>query len=316
MSQWGIIVTFLQQFQWWRERCKKYPPNEIHRAGELSELRLEKLSRAAGKANGWHVFASVRIPDPVDGGRREIDLVIVGGNTLLVVEQKHWAGRFEINSDEEFVQFRNNGSVHNHSTVAERIARKARMLNEFHLQRIKQKQPNINSVDVRVIIAMTHQKLEWPKIPNTFQQEMVDEAGFIKILESTIPGKLNEELLQTVEGFSTWDEIELHGGLTLKGDLIQLGLGSEIDDWFKLREGGLDVQTNHQRSIFSIFNKNPSRVKLWLWPKNIEATLVNNLHLRMHVVGEKESRLVNWANVNKVFVSRPSAEWGEKPISK
>ena len=84
-------MAFLQQFQWWRARCKKHPPDDIHRAGELSELRLEKLSRAAGKANGWHVFASVRIPDPADGGRREIDLVIVGGNTLLVVEQKHWA---------------------------------------------------------------------------------------------------------------------------------------------------------------------------------------------------------------------------------
>lgn len=307
-------MAFLQQFQWWRARCKKHPPDEIHRAGELSELRLEKLSRAAGKANGWHVFASVRIPDPDDGGRREIDLVIVGGNTLLVVEQKHWAGRFEINEDGEFVQFRNNGSEHNHSTVAERIARKARMLNEIHHHRIKQKQSN--SVEVRVIVAMTHQKLEWPKIPKNFQQEMVDEAGFIKILEETVPGKLNEDLLQTVEGFSTWDEIELHGGLTLKGDLIHLGLGSEIDDWFKLRGGDLNVQTTHHRSIFSIFNKTPSRVKLSHGSKNIEATLAKDLQLKMHVVGEKERRFVDWANVNKVFASRPPAEWGEKPNSK
>ena len=307
-------MALLQQFRWWRVRCKKHPPDDIHRAGELSELRLEKLSRAAGKANGWHVFASVRIPDPDDGGRREIDLVIVGGNTLLVVEQKHWAGRFEINEDEEFVQYRNNGSEHNHSTVAGRIARKARMLNEIHHRRIEQKQSD--SIEVRVIVAMTHQKLEWPKIPKNFQQEMVDEAGFIKILESTVPGQLNEELLRTVEGFSTWDEIELHGGLTLKGDLIHLGLGSEIDDWFKLREGDLNVQTTHRRSIFSTFNKIPSRVKLSHGSKNIEATLAKDLHLKMHVVGEKERRLVDWANVNKVFASRPPAEWGEKPNSK
>ena len=307
-------MALLQQFRWWRVRCKKHPPDDIHRAGELSELRLEKLSRAAGKANGWHVFASVRIPDPDDGGRREIDLVIVGGNTLLVVEQKHWAGRFEINGDEEFVQFRNNGSVHNHSTVAERIARKAGMLNEIHHRRIKQEQSD--SIDVRVIVAMTHQKLEWPKIPKGFKQEMVNESDFIKILESTIPGELNEDLLRTVEGFSTWDEIELHGGLTLKGDLIRLGLGSEIDDWFKLREEDLNVQTTHSRSIFSIFNKTPSRVKLSHGSKNIEATLAKDLHLEMHVVGEKERRLVDWANVNKVFASRPPAEWGEKPNSK
>ncbi|NCG41987.1 MAG: hypothetical protein GWO84_00375 [Euryarchaeota archaeon] len=307
-------MALIQQFHWWRTRCKKHPPDDIHRAGELSELRLEKLSRAAGKANGWHVFASVRIPDPADGGRREIDLVIVGGNTLLIVEQKHWAGRFDINGDEEFIQYRNNGSVHNHSTVAERIARKARMLNEIHHRRINQKQTD--SIEVRVIVAMTHSKLEWPKIPKNFKQEMVNETDFIKILESTVPGELNEDLLQTVEGFSTWDEIELHGGLTLKGDLIQLGLGSDIDDWFKLRKEDLNVQTTHRRGVFSIFNKRPSQVKLSHGTKNIEATLAKDLCLKMHVVGEKERRLVDWATVNKVFAARPPAEWGEKPRSK
>jgi len=300
--------------RWWKTRCKKHPPDDIHRAGELAELRLEKLSRAAGRDNGWHIFGSVRIPDPDDGGRREIDLVIIGGNTMLIVEQKHWAGRFEINNDGEFIQFRNNGTEHNHSTVAERIARKARMLNKIHHNRMDLK--DANSIDVRVIVAMTHQKLEWPKIPDGFQQEMVDEAGFIKILESTKPGQLNEDLLQTVQGFSTWDEIELHGGLTLKGDLIQLGLGSEIADWFQTRDGDLNVQTNHKRSIFSIFNKTPSQIKLAHGTKNVEATLARNLQLEMHVVGDKKRRLVKWANINKVFASKPPAKWGEKPNSK
>ena len=304
----------MQQLRWWKSRCKKHPPDDIHRAGELAELRLEKLSRAAGRENGWHVFASVRIPDPDDGGRREIDLVIVGGNTMLVVEQKHWAGRFEINGEGEFIQFRNNGTEHNHSTVAERIAKKARMLNKIHHKRMDLK--DVNSIDVRVIVAMTHQKLEWPIIPDDFQQEMVDETGFIKILESTIPGEINEDLLQTVRGFATWDEIELHGGLTLKGDLVQLGLGSEIDEWSKQRENELNVQTNHRRGIFSIFNKTPSQVKLSHGTKNIEATMAKDLHLEMHVVGEKNRRLVNWANINKVFVSEPPAEWGKKPNSK
>ena len=299
---------------WWRLRCKKHPPNDIHRAGELAELRLEKLSRAAGRKNGWRVFASVRIPDPADGGRREIDLVIVGGNALLVVEQKHWAGRFEINDDDEFVQYRNNGTEHNHSTVAERIARKARILNEIHHNRMDLKETN--GIDVRVIVVMTHQKLEWPKIPNDFQQEMVDEAGFIKILESTAPGETNEDLLQTVQGFSTWDEIELHGGLTLKGDIIQLGLGAGIDEWFELRESDLNGQTNHRRSIFSIFNKTPSQVKLEHGSKHVEATLARDLHMEMHVVGEQSRRLVDWANINKVFVSKPPAKWGQKPSSK
>ena len=36
---------------------------------------------------------------------------------------------------------------------------------------------------------MTHQRLEWPEIPTNLAAEMVDEAGFIKILESTNPGR-------------------------------------------------------------------------------------------------------------------------------
>lgn len=307
-------MAFLQQFHWWRARCKKHPHDDIHRAGELAELRLEKLSRAAGKANGWHVFASVRIPDPEDGGRREIDLVIVGGNTLLVVEQKHWAGRFAINNQQEFIQYRNNGTEHNHSTVAQRIERKAKMLLQIHQQRIaNEKSPEI---EVRVIVAMTHQKLEWPKIADDFPQQMVDEAGFIKILESTDPGPLNQQLIRTVEGFSTWDEIELHGGLTLKGDLIELGLGAQIDEWHSRRQDDLNGQTTHRRNIFSIFDKTPSQVKLTHSSKNIEATLAKDLHLQMHVVGEQSKRLVDWANINKVFVSKPPAAWGKKPNSK
>ena len=81
-----------QRWKWWRERRRHHPPDDIHRAGELAEQRLAKISRAAGKKNGWHVFESVRIPDAEQGGKREIDLVIVGGNTMLVVEQNTGRG--------------------------------------------------------------------------------------------------------------------------------------------------------------------------------------------------------------------------------
>ena len=84
-----------QRWTWWRERRRFHPPDEIHRAGELAEQRLAKISRAAGKANGWRIFESVRIPDVEQGGKREIDMVVVGGNTMLVVEQKHWSGRLK-----------------------------------------------------------------------------------------------------------------------------------------------------------------------------------------------------------------------------
>ena len=149
----GLIANF----KWLWDRRKKFPPDDIHRAGELAEMRLVKLSRAAGKNSGWEIYDSVRIPDP-DGGRREIDMVLIGGNQILVVEQKHWAGSFAINNEHQFIQTRKNGSNHNHDGVADRIARKARLLKELHCKRLDLNEEQ--SPEVRVIVAMTHQKLE------------------------------------------------------------------------------------------------------------------------------------------------------------
>ena len=101
-------MSIIKRVTWLLQRRKKFPHDDIHRAGELAEMRLAKLSRAAGKNNGWKIHESVRIPDP-DGGRREIDMVIIGGNTMLVVEQKHWAGSFRINKEHHFIQRRKNG---------------------------------------------------------------------------------------------------------------------------------------------------------------------------------------------------------------
>ena len=135
----------------------------------MAEQRLARISRAAGKENGWHVFESVRIPDEEQGGKREIDLVIVGGNSLLVVEQKHWSGTFVINAEEEFIQQRKNGSSHNHSTVNQRITRKSRMLIAMHRERVG----NDDDVDVRVILSFTNRSLHWPQnvlLPTTLIQ--------------------------------------------------------------------------------------------------------------------------------------------------
>ena len=124
---------------------------------------MEKLCRAAGKTNRWSVYPSVRIPDP-DGGRREIDLILVSGTTVLVVEQKHWSGRFEVFEDGEFLQHRNKGGEHSHATVAHRIARKARLLEEIHRKRFPD-----NEMSFHVLVAMTHPRLEWPIRFQTFR---------------------------------------------------------------------------------------------------------------------------------------------------
>ena len=303
-----------QRWKWWRERRRHHPPDEIHRAGELAEQRLAKTSRAAGKKNGWHIFESVRIPDVEQGGKREIDLVIIGGNTMLVVEQKHWSGSFEINADEEFIQHRKNGTTHNHSTVNQRIARKSRMLVAMHNERVGKD----DGVDVRVVLAFTNRNLDWPSNVMDLGSIVKDEAGFIGLLEDENPGELNEALLETLQGFGTWDEVELNGGLMCKGDVLDLGLGDGIETWQDGRRTPLLGSTDHPRGFLTLFTAPPSQLNLNTGERHMEAKLPFGKSLRMHVVGRKSPEDIPWSTVASLNLSTPSLNDGlgqtlEKP---
>lgn len=301
-------MGFIANFKWLWDRRKKFPPDDIHRAGELAEMRLVKLSRAAGKNSGWEIYDSVRIPDP-DGGRREIDMVLIGGNQILVVEQKHWAGSFVINKEHQFIQTRKNGSNHNHDGVADRIARKARLLKELHCKRLDLNEEQ--SPEVRVIVAMTHQKLEWPKIPNDLAAEMVNEKGFIDIVKNVKPGPPSDDLLATMGGFNTWDEVHLHGGLMKKGDVLQLGLGEEINNIFASRKDVVSAETQQKRGFLSIFDKNPANLSIKIGNKNAAIKLGPHAKLKMHVVGDESPSEINWSNIVKISLSKPPEEWNK-----
>ena len=295
-------MKLAQRWNWWRERRRFHPPDEIHMAGELAEQRLSRISRAAGKSNGWHVFESVRIPDAELGGKREIDMVIVGGNTMLVVEQKHWSGSFEINADEEFIQHRKNGSKHNHSTVNQRIARKSRMLAAMHKERVGQDQ----EINVDVVLAFTNRNLDWPERVRQLGSTVKDEVGFVEMLETNNPGELNEDLLETIAGFGTWDEVELNGGLLLKGDVLDLGLGNEVEAWQAQRTEPLQGEIVHPKGIKAFLSSRPSRMTLRHGQHNMEANLPYGKQMKMHVVGKKAPQFVPWSTVASLNLSRPS----------
>ena len=301
-------MSFLKRLSWLMERRKKFPPDDIHRAGDLAEMRLAKLSRAAGRDNGWKIYESVRIPDP-DGGRREIDMVIIGGNSILVVEQKHWAGSFRINKEHHFIQKRKNGEEHSHDGVADRIARKARLLSELHQNRLGLDSEELP--DVRVIVAMTHQRLDWPRIPEGLAAEMVNEKGFLDIIKAVNPGKPNLDLVETLEGFNTWDEVHFHGGLMNKGDVFELGLGPDIEGLFAQRECEVTRSTDHKRGLLAIFDKQPSKASIKIGKKNANVTLAQGASINMHVVGEAKPRRIPWACIDKIVLSKPPAEWNK-----
>ena len=151
----------------------------------MAEQRLAKISRAAGKANGWHVFESVRIPDVEQGGKQKSIW------SSLAVTCWSWSKTlvrsFEINAEEEFIQHRENGP---RTTTAPSISES--LANPNASGRAQRTRGKDDDVDVRVV----------PRSPtgtSTGRERdtyiVKDEAGFIGLLESE-PGQLNEARLK------------------------------------------------------------------------------------------------------------------------
>jgi len=220
---------------------------------------------------------------------------------MLVVEQKHWSGTFEINAEEEFIQHRKNGTTHNHSTVNQRIARKSRMLNAMHNERVGKD----DGVDVRVVLAFTNRNLDWPKSVNQLSSEVYNEAEFISVLENGDPGELNEELLKTVAGFGTWDEVQLNGGLMCKGDVLGLGLGDDVEAWQSARTTPLTAQISHKSGFASMFSSQPSSMELAHGTLRLSASLPYGAAMKMHVVGKKAPEEIPWSTIEAINLSKP-----------
>ena len=81
-------------------RRKKFEPEGHVVSGRLAEFRLMKLTRAV--CGDALVLEGIRLPDPDEGGRREIDMVIATKDEILFVEQKHWSGSFTITEEGRF----------------------------------------------------------------------------------------------------------------------------------------------------------------------------------------------------------------------
>jgi len=179
------------------------------------------------------------------------------------------------------------------------------------LEEIHRKRYPDNAMTFQVLVAMTHPRLEWPeKIPE-LPAEMVNEGQLLDRIQSTGGEKIDSEFFETMDGFGTWDEIHMHGGLKLKGDLLDLGLGSGIEEWDVHRDGELKASTNHPRGFFSIFKETVSQITLNdSGGRHIEIKCKEGPMLKMHVVGQTNSEEVDWMQVDGVLASKRPREWG------
>ena len=96
-----------------------------------------------------------------------------------------------------------------------------------------------------------------------------------------------------------------------KGDVFELGLGSDIDSLFAKRECEVIGSTQHKRGLFAVFDKQPSKASIKIGKKNANVTLAHGACINMHVVGESKPRQIPWACIEKIVLSKPPAEWNK-----
>jgi hypothetical protein len=265
----------------WLARRKSFEPEGHVVSGRLAEYRLLKLTRAVSK--DALVLEGIRFPDPEQGGRRELDMVIATKDEILFIEQKHWSGSFSITDEGKFLQKRKNGSFLEHKDIVAWTTRKGDIIAKIHKDRCGQDLPK-----AKTILVFSNSNLQWSAIPKG--AETYDELGFIDMLDKKQKSAPDEQLKQTLEGFGTWDTIHLNGGKTLHGDILKYPF------------------TKRDCSI-----RNSGLFGLIVGPKSKLSTgqiVIDLTGPHISVVGEEGSRTIPFAHISKIEFSNPKEEWG------
>jgi hypothetical protein len=266
-----------------RSRRKRFDPEGHVVSGRLAEFRLLKLTRAV--AGDALVLEGIRIPDPEEGGRREIDMVIATADEILFVEQKHWSGSFTITSEGRFFQQRKTGGTLMHKNIVSWTARKGDILCDLHENRTDKEAP-----PSRTVLVFSNKNLEWAPLPEEVPAEAYDELGFIDMVEKMTKLPPSKELRETLMGFGTWDTIHLNGGKTVHGDILEYPF-PRID---------CTVKNN---GVFGLV----------VGPKSTLTTgqtITDQSGPYVSVVGEDGSRIIPFAHISKIEFSNPKKEWG------
>ncbi|MDA0716426.1 MAG: nuclease-related domain-containing protein [archaeon] len=286
----------LDRLRWRMERRIKTEPDTIQRAGESAEFRLGQYLRAAGKKTGWKIYESLRVPQKDGPHRGEIDFVLLHGSDVFSVEQKHWAGTLQIGQDGEFIQQRPNGTSQVHGDVKAKHERKTSDLEHYLLQH-----HDATDFGIHTWFAFTHPRFEF-EASSDLGIDIVNQKEIVERLEQSVNKPQNGNVASSLDALGTWDEVEVYGGRTFKGDVLDLGLSVLLTDLRALTHPLTLIEVSHNRSLLSLFSLSPSIAKIRASTEILER-LERHQSIRIHVVGDASPVEIPWSKVTRVHLS-------------
>lgn len=224
----SIVYSFAPSFV---RELENGEDSESNRAGRLAELRVAKLFEGIP---GVEVYQSLRLPDPGNRGRREIDIVLLTKRDLFVVEVKNWSGSLHLNHEGRWVQIRNNGSTVVHSNVLEDLNYRVDLLESYIERRgitlpagIMQQKVFLVNRGCRPEQAITMQRevISADQWEHFFKNSLVQkDSGWLKNAlssekaERTLSELERKQLRYILSTAPTWDRLELEDGKIVVGE--------------------------------------------------------------------------------------------------
>ena len=285
----------------WIARRKQFEPAGHRVGGGMAEVRLGRLVRSvSGDANVWD---GLRIPDLENNGRREIDMVIAGKEETLFVEQKHWSGELNFENG-SFLQTQRSGRIIDHGDIHSWTERKMKLIQTIHKERT-----NEEIVNPKVIIVLSNKNLVINNAPKHLM--IMNEIDLIKYLEHKDLNKPEDLLVETLEGFGTWDSIHFHGGMSLNGDIMTIGL--DLDDWMEEIDDLKTLNISHRNKFYHLITGVNSTLEVQGEIPQLRREFIGQPSIYMHVVGESEPREINLSYLFKIELSKRPKPWGVNP---
>jgi hypothetical protein len=218
-------------------------PEDSDVAGDRGEqdalLAVQRTIRA--RRAHCRCFPSIRIPRPGESqGKYEVDLLIVGPYALIGLEVKSWGGHIEVGRIGVWRQDKGREDIREHQDPVLLVERKMASLREWFATK---NDVEVESSSVHSFVVLTNPSLGLgPRVSQCDRLVRLHELGRIlaplvnpnrpglwpqlrRLIgrEPTIPPAIHEvpSVVEAAHRLPTWDLVHLHGGKTLKGDVLR-----------------------------------------------------------------------------------------------
>ena len=246
----------------WLQR-RKFSPIGHQVAGREAEEHLTKIISAGIEGTHWRMWEGLRIPNK-DGRRREVDCIVVGGENVLMIEQKHWSGEMEIISEdgrERVIQHRRSGDKMDHGDVFGTIKLKTTILQHHHGA------SEFFTVEMLPFVIFSNRNLDVPDSVKAREDcwSLADILDYLPKSGGNDPSNdglsvPHAALAATLDRLGSWDTLHHYGGQQTIGDIYSVSENSgRLASLFKQhRERITIIKIIAERSLWKAIIKRPT----------------------------------------------------------